>query len=337
MARFALNTQPPIHVHAKVISQPEIRINSIDHGTRLNIRSIEDLCDYKEPTSQFGLAKAALVLSGFSPQTSLWPEGIKSLDSMLHEFGGGLEITTHAALPSGSGLGTSSIMGAVLLSVFDRLLGKETSRKDLFNRVLQLEQDLTTGGGWQDQIGGVIEGVKIIRTEPGLIPDPQIQFISSDVLDPSKNGGLSLLYYTGIQRLAKNILGEVVGRYLNRDRAAMDTFRKIRQFPSIMSESLSSKDLPGFGELLGSAWELKKAIDPHSTTQDIESILERVKSHIFGAALMGAGAGGFLFMICRSKNDADRIRKELIDKPPNKQARFFDYSVSLEGLKLTMC
>lgn len=336
-AAVDLNSQPPIHVYARVISQPEIRISSIDHGTRLEIHSIEELCDYKEATSQFSLAKAALVMSGFSPQTSLWPDGENSLDSMLNVFGGGLEITTLAAIPSGSGLGTSSIMGAVLLSVIGRLTGRETSPRELFNLVLQLEQDLTTGGGWQDQIGGVVKGVKTIRAEPGLIPDPRIQFLPSDVLDPSKNGGLTLLYYTGLRRLAKNILAEVVGRYLSRDRAALDTLRRIHNFPFSMAEAMSAKDLPGFGELLGFAWDLKKAIDPNSTTEDIEHILERDQSHIYGATLLGAGAGGFLLMVCRSDRDASRTRKELTENPPNDRARFFDYTVSSEGLKLTVC
>ncbi|MFC2161711.1 L-fucokinase [Acidobacteriota bacterium] len=332
-----LNSQPPIHVYARVISQPVIRISSIDHSTRIEIHSIEELCDYKEPSSQFSLAKAALALSGFSPRTSLWPEEVRSLDSMLNLFGGGLELTTLATIPSGSGLGTSSILGAVLLSVLGRLFGRETSPRELFNLVLQLEQDLTTGGGWQDQIGGVVEGVKIIETKPGLIPDPRIQFLPSDILDPPNNGGLTLLYYTGIRRLAKNILGDVVGRYLNRDREAMDILRQIHHFPTRLAESILAKDLAGFGERLGYAWELKKSIDPHSTTEDIEAILGRIKNHIHGATLLGAGAGGFLLMVCRSERDARWVRKELSENPLNDRSRFFDFSISLEGLKLTVC
>jgi fucokinase len=336
-AAVDLNSQPPIHAYARVIAQPEIRISSIDHGTRLIIHTLDELCDYREPTSQFGLAKAALVLSGFSPQTSLWPEGTGSLDSMLDAFGGGLEITTLAAIPSGSGLGTSSIMGAVLLSVIARVTGREPSPRELFNLVLQLEQELTTGGGWQDQIGGAVEGVKIIRTDPGLIPDPKIHFIPPEVLEPGKNGGRTLLFYTGLRRLAKNILGEVVGRYLDRDRIAMATLRQIHGFPPRMGEAMSARDIDAFGELLGTAWELKKAIDPDSTTDEIEAILGRVKPHIFGATLLGAGAGGFLLMVCRSEGDAGRIKKDLSENPPNDRARFFDYSVSREGLKLTVC
>ena len=53
-----------------------------------------------------------------------------------------IELITLAAIPSGNGLGTSSIMGAVLISVINRLIGKDLSRRELFHLVLQLEQDL---------------------------------------------------------------------------------------------------------------------------------------------------------------------------------------------------
>jgi hypothetical protein len=72
-AAVDLNGQPPIQVFARVISEPEIRINSIDHGSRLTIRTLDELLDYRSATSQFGLAKAALALSGFSPQAAPWP------------------------------------------------------------------------------------------------------------------------------------------------------------------------------------------------------------------------------------------------------------------------
>ena len=62
---------------------------------------------------------------------------------------------------------------------------------------------MTTGGGWQDQVGGVSDGLKLVTTRPGLIPDPSLRYIPSDALDPLRNGGQTLLYYTGITRLAK--------------------------------------------------------------------------------------------------------------------------------------
>lgn len=336
-AAVDLNGQPPIHVYARVIDSLEIRIASIDHGSGLRIRELPELLDYRNPSSGFGLAKAALVLAGFSPERSRWPSNVKTLRDMLRAFGGGLEITTLAAIPSGSGLGTSSVMGAVLAAVIQRLVGREPAPAELFHRVLQIEQELTTGGGWQDQVGGVLPGVKMITTEPGLVPNPLVHYVPADVLDPRTNGGTTLLYYTGIRRLAKNILRTVVGRYLDRDEAVIKTLAEIHAFPPLMVEAMSRKDSPRSGELIDLAWRLNKKLDPDSTTAEIEAILARIRRRIHGAKLLGAGGGGFLLIACRSQADAARVRDVLEKHPPNPRARFFSYEIASRGLQVTVC
>ncbi len=335
-AAVNLNGQPPIHVYARVIREPEIRIGSIDHGARIVVRDLAGLLDYGRPESMFGLAKAALALSGFSPEAAVWPRDARTLRDMLGLFGGGIELTTLAAIPSGSGLGTSSIMGAALLAVIRRMTGRSLSSRELFHDVLRLEQELTTGGGWQDQIGGVVGGVKMITADAGLVPDPCVRPVPPDVLDPSRNRGTTLLYYTGIRRLAKNILRTVVGNVLDRDREAMATLAELRAFPPKMTEAMSAKDVRAFGELIDVAWNLNKRIDPDSTTEVIEGILARVRPHVRGAKLLGAGGGGFLLMACRSAAAAGAARRILAAEPPNELARFFDYSISEEGLAVTV-
>jgi fucokinase / fucose-1-phosphate guanylyltransferase len=334
-AAVNLNGQAPIQAYARVIPEPELRINSIDHSVGIVIRELDELLDYRQPASRFGLAKAALALCGFSPAEAAWKKGT-TLRRMLDHFGGGIELTTLAAIPSGSGLGTSSIMGAVLVSVISRMTGRKLSPRELFHAVLKLEQELTTGGGWQDQVGGVVGGVKIIRTEPGMVPDPLIHFVPADVLDPRTNGGRSLLYYTGLRRLAKNILADVVGSYLSRERGAMKVLSRLHAFPPLMAEAMSQKSVECFGRLIDEAWGLKKGLDPESTTPVIEGILERVAGHIFGATLLGAGGGGFLLLVCRSAEGAGKVRHLLTRKPPNRRARFFDFDVNQEGLVVTV-
>jgi fucokinase len=336
-AAVNLNGQPPIHVYARVVEEPVIRMTSIDHGLRVTVKDLEDLLDYRKATSAFGLAKAALALSGFSLERATWPEGVTTLKDMLELFGGGIELTTLAAIPSGSGLGTSSIMGAVLMSVINRMIGKKIEDRELFNSVLQLEQELTTGGGWQDQIGGTVAGVKMITTEAGLIPDPKIQFADADALDPRKNQGQTLLYYTGMRRLAKNILRNIVGHYFSRDRATLDTLHKLHTYPPKMVEALSNKDMKRFGQLIDLAWSLNNRIDPDSSNPEIESILLKFKPYMHGAKLLGAGGGGFLLVVCKSAADAEAAMEALETEPPNPLARFFDYDISQTGLEVTVC
>ena len=79
--------------------------------------------------------------------------GFASLEQQLREFGGGIEISLLAAVPKGSGLGTSSILAATVLAALGDLCGLDWDRNVLFTRTLALEQMLTTGGGWQDQAG----------------------------------------------------------------------------------------------------------------------------------------------------------------------------------------
>jgi len=336
-AAVNLNGQPPIQAYARVIDTPVIRLASIDFGERLEIDELDALLDYRHATSGFSLPKAALALSGLSPDTAPWPEGF-TLREMLETFGGGIELTTLAAIPSGSGLGTSSIMGAVVLAVVQRVIGRSLTQRELFYGVLQLEQALTTGGGWQDQVGGVVGGVKMTTTERGLVPDPRIHFVPADVLDPEANGGCTLLYYTGITRLAKNILQNVVSRYLDRERAAMATFERIHAFPAIMADIMSRKDTAAFGHTLAEAWELQKEITAGSSTNpQIEALLARVEPYVYGARILGAGDGGFLLLVCKSPEDAAAVRDTLETDPPNDSARFFDFGVNTEGLVVTVC
>ena len=151
------------------------------------------------------------------------------------------------------------------------------------------------------------------------------------------NGGLTLLYYTGLRRLAKNILHEVVGRYLDRDRGAMETLRRLHAFPPLMAEAMGMRDTARFGSLIDVAWRLNVDLDPDHTTPVIERLRETVRPYVLGAKLLGAGGGGFLLMVCRSVEDAAAVKRLLEGKPPNDKARFFDYSISRTGLVVTVC
>jgi fucokinase len=333
-AAVDLNGQPPIQAYIRVIDEPVIRIGSIDLGVRIEVRKFEDLMDYRQATGSFALAKAALALSGLSPEAR---SSARTLKKALEDFGGGIELTTLAAIPKGSGLGTSSIMGAVIVAALGRVMGRRPSQRELFHSVLRLEQALTTGGGWQDQIGGVVDGVKMIVTEPGMVPDAHIHYLPADILDPLANGGRTLLYYTGITRLAKNILQQVVGRYLNRDRETMVTLRHIGALARDVMDTFIRKDIERFGSLIDAAWQLNKRLDPNSSSAEIETLFTRVRPHLCGAKLLGAGGGGFMLMVCRSPEDAAAVRYLLQTDPPNDRARFFDFSISNEGLVVTVC
>ena len=105
------------------------------------------------------MPKAAFVAAGVIPEDTE-----SDLRDILKQLGSGIDLTIFSAVPAGSGLGTSSILGSAVIACLSRILGQELTQEELFNRTLYMEQLMTTGGGWQDQIGGVIGGIKHIQT-----------------------------------------------------------------------------------------------------------------------------------------------------------------------------
>jgi fucokinase len=113
----------------------------------------------------------------------------------------GLKIITCSRIPSGSGLGGSSILAAVILkSIFHLLCPGETLAADLLVRMVgQIEQLLTTGGGWQDQVGGIYPGFKLCQSQGTLESPVTVRrcFPSQEFL--SKFSQRTCLIYSGVQ------------------------------------------------------------------------------------------------------------------------------------------
>jgi len=279
---------------------------------------------FRDPSNWSALPKAAFVASGIIPEDDDF-----DLQEILRKLGSGIDLTLFSAVPAGSGLGTSSILGSAIIACLSRMIGQELTQEELFNRTLYMEQLMTTGGGWQDQIGGVIGGVKLIQTAPGLFQVPKISWT-----DLNAESDRFLLYYTGMRRMAKNILRNVVGRYLDRDMTMLKTISQLRAKADEMKTELDHRNIDAFGERVAEVWELNKALDPGTSNEDIEAILSKVSHLISGAKLMGAGGGGFLFMITKEVGQSQELRKILEEAPPNDMARFFDFSVGQDGLKV---
>lgn len=70
----------------------------------------------------------------------------------MRRLGGGMCVLCVSDLPPGSGMGGSSVLAAAALRCVGDLLGLSASQEDLVYQVSQVEQILTSGGGWQDQV-----------------------------------------------------------------------------------------------------------------------------------------------------------------------------------------
>ncbi len=328
-----LNGQPPIQVFARVIEKPELVIRSIDLGQSEHLRTYEEVGAYDRLSSGFVVARAAFALAGFDARFN--GGRYDTLEEQLRAFGGGVEISMLAAIPKGSGLGTSSILAATLLGTLADLADLGWDRVEIARRTLALEQMLTSGGGWQDQVGGIFPGVKLVETVPGLAQTPQVRWAPSGFFDSPAVRDRVLLYYTGVTRLARNILADIVrGIFLN-SRERLATLDGIGRAAHFIYDAIQRDDIEGVAEGVRRSWQLNQQLDSGTNVPDVQAILDTCGEDLAAAKLLGAGGGGYLFMIASSADGAARLRAKLEACPPNDRARFVDMTISEQGLHIT--
>jgi galactokinase/mevalonate kinase-like predicted kinase len=144
-----------------------------------------------------------------------------------------------------------------------------------------------------------------------------------------------LLYYTGITRIARNILGEIVrGIFLN-SHSHLEIIDKVRDNAIFAYDAVQRNDCEAFAEAVGRSWVLNNRLDAGTNAPAVQEILDRCDDKIQAAKLLGAGGGGYLLMIANSATDARAIKMNLQESPPNAKSRFVDFSLSETGLQVT--
>ena len=332
-ASIELNGQPPLQVYVRPLQKYQIVLRSIDMGDRELIENFDELRNYKKLGSPFSIPKAALALCGFLPE--FCQEKHQSLNEQLRSFGSGIEVTLLAAIPAGSGLGTSSILASTVLGALNDFCSLNWDKNEISTNTLILEQLLTSGGGWQDQYGGIFHGVKLLQSDRGFVQKPQISWLPDYLFTNSLYNSCHLLYYTGITRVAKNILGEIVkGMFLNSAKH-LHILEEMKMHATDMSLCIQKGDFEAYGQLILKTWQQKKQIDSGTNPPEIEKIISQIKDYCLGYKLPGAGGGGYLYMVAKDADAAARIKKILTENPPNNKARFVDMSISDQGFQVT--
>jgi galactokinase/mevalonate kinase-like predicted kinase len=325
-----LNGQSPIQVFVRRTRERFIKLHSIDLGVTETIADTRILQDYRDPSSPFSLPKAVLCLFGLDAA------GAGGLDASLGALGGGLELTLLCAVPKGSGLGTSSILAGTILAALARFFGMTVTKDELFLQVLEVEQMLTTGGGWQDQIGGMIGGVKFSESRPGLWPSPLVYQLDPFLFENDQYRSTMTLFYTGITRLAKNILQEVVERVNELSRSYLFTHHCIKELARFGREAISLRDLGRLARVISMSWQENVLIHESTTNQEIEAMVSRTSSYFRGMKLLGAGGGGFALFVSESPAHADELRQVLRRDFENDRARLVDFQLNKTGLEVTV-
>ena len=321
-----LNGQPPLQTFIRPSKERRIVLRSIDLGAVEVVETIEQLTDFMHVGSPFSIPKAALVLAGF---------GRQELKQELDAFGSGIELTLLSAIPAGSGLGTSSILASTVLGAVSDFCGLAWDKNEIGRRTLILEQMLTTGGGWQDQFGGVLGGVKLLQTGSGFDQSPQVRWLPTDLWLQPEYRACHLLYYTGITRTAKQILAEIVSRMFLNHSAELRLLREMKEHTLEMYDAIQRNDFVRMGQLVRKTWLQNQQLDSGTNPEVVAALTRLVDDLCLGYKLPGAGGGGYLYMIAKDPEAAARIKQILNDHPSSRNARFVEMALSTSGLQIS--
>ncbi len=310
-AAITLNGELPIEVTVKRIEEKKIILTSTDIGSYREFSSLKELQDCHDPMDAFALHKAALIACGVIPYGDEDASG-SDLNEICERLGGGIYMNTRVInIPKGSGLGTSSILAGACVKGIYSFLGISIQDNDLYNRVLCMEQIMSTGGGWQDQVGGLAPGIKMVTTDESL--EQKIICTPVRIGDKTLNelNERFAIIYTGQRRLARNLLRDIVGKYLGNDPVVSDVLYRIQQLAVLMRLELEKGRVDGFAKLLDEHWELSKKLDQGCTNTCIDQLFMAIEDLICGKMICGAGGGGFIQVIMKKGVTINDLQRRL--------------------------
>lgn len=301
-----LNGEKPVEVTLERIPEYKIVFESRDMDVHGEFTDIEPLQKTGDPLDPFALQKACLLACGIIPSSG------SSLEEILRRLGGGFVMNSEVTnVPKGSGLGTSSILSAACVKAVFEFMGISYTENDLYSHVLAMEQIMSTGGGWQDQAGGVTPGLKYITSRPGLEQKISVTHVMLSEKTKKELQERFALIYTGQRRLARNLLRDVIGRYVGNEPDSLFALNEIQRVAALMRFELERENVDGFAKLLDYHWELSKKVDEGSTNTLIDQIFHSINDLIDGKLVCGAGGGGFLQVILKKGVTKEEVHERL--------------------------
>ena len=250
------------------------------------------------------------------------------LKTVLKDFDlNGIEVSSIADIPGGTGMGSSSSFTVGLLHNLSTYTNKTVTKEKLGAGACRIEIDLLKEPiGKQDQYAAAFGGLNVIEfnSDGSVHVDPVL--ISSKTRQ-TLNCNLKL-YYIGNQRSASKILAEQ-----NKNTAQADKFQALEHMVDLvykLKEVLTLGDLNAFGDILHENWLLKQSLAKGITTPRINTLYDTaMNAGARGGKLLGAGGGGFMLFY------ADQDKHASLDAAMADLDAFpFEFKMEEEGSKI---
>ena len=238
---------------------------------------------------------------------------------------GGIELTSTADVPAGTGLGSSSAFAVGVLHSLYAYQGVFVSKERLAREACAIEiEKLGEPIGKQDQYAAAFGGLSFIRFHA----DERVT-VEPIVLDFETLNRLQrnlLMFYLGGTRAAGSILREQSANMS--ESARFDGMVAMTELAEKLRSQLWAKRCDDFGAILDQAWRLKRVVASGVSNDVIDAVYERaLKAGALGGKLLGAGGNGFMLFYCPVEKQED-LRRALSDLRP------FPFRFDMEGSRV---
>jgi len=220
----------------------------------------------------------------------------------------GVEITSMADIPAGTGLGSSSAFTVGLLNTINAYKGKLVSKPKLAELASEIEiEHLKSPIGKQDQYAAAMGGLNFIRFNPNDSVTVTPLLIGKNTVSELQDN--LLMFYTGEVRNANEILKEQTANSTKVDR--IDNLKQMCRLAEAMKDELESGNVSAVGEILDENWQLKKTMATGISSNTLDDIYDKaMKNGAGGGKLLGAGGAGFFLFYCE-KDRQENLRNAL--------------------------
>jgi D-glycero-alpha-D-manno-heptose-7-phosphate kinase len=253
----------------------------------------------------------------------IFKESLKRLGINKH-----IELVSIADVPANCGLGSSSAFTVSLLNALHTYRRDFISLRNLAEEACKIEIDILGEPiGKQDQYISAFGGVTCLGFEKdgNVIVEP-IDMPNDKMIELENN---IMLFYTGIERKASDILSPQDEKTKKGDESVVSTLHQIKEIGLETRVAFEKGDLGRFGELLDFHWKTKKRLSSKISDSFLDECYEvACKNGAMGGKIMGAGGGGFFMFYCPQE------KHKLIDAMRKQGLRFMHFRFDLEGANI---
>ena len=218
----------------------------------------------------------------------------------------GVEITSMADIPAGTGLGSSSSFTVALLHLLHTYKNEFVSKYQLATDACNVEiEQLGNPIGKQDQFAASFGGLNFIEFKANGYVDVQPVVMKRESYKKLQQN--LLMFYLGGTHSASTILKEQSENIFFKDKIKAQL--KMCDLARELKKQLEENNVDATGSLLDENWNLKKTLASGISNPLIDEIYSKaISAGATGGKLLGAGGAGFmLFYVPQDRQTAVRI------------------------------